>query len=144
MIRFLLAASALLSIAAPVPTAAAMAAPVIQAASTEVRLGHISIVKHGRGSPVVLIPGLGSPRESWDGVTDGLLAKHSVYLVQVNGFGGDAPGANLRPGILDGIIADLSAFLAKEKVGPVRLAGHSMGGLAALMFARAHPAQSRN
>lgn len=138
--KFLFAATALLAIAAPVPAAAAPA-PAKAQASPEVRLDHISIVKRGRGSPVVLIPGLGSPRESWADVTDGLLADHSVYLVQVNGFGGDAPGANLRPGVLDGIVADLSAYLAKQKVGPVRLVGHSMGGLAAMMFARAHPGQ---
>ncbi len=140
MTKYLLGATALFALAAPMSAvAAAPASSASQAA--EVRLGHISIVKRGSGSPVVLIPGLGSPRESWDGVTDALFAKHSVYLVQVNGFGGDAPGANLRPGILGGIVADLSAFLTKEKVGPVKLAGHSMGGLAALMFARAHPAQ---
>ena len=141
MNKYLFAATALLAIAAPMPAAAAAPAPATAQASAEVRLDHISIVKRGRGSPVVLIPGLASPRESWEQVTGALVAKHSVYLVQVNGFGGDAPGANLRPGVLDGIVADLSAYLAKEKIGPVKLAGHSMGGLAALMFARAHPAQ---
>ena len=139
MTNIMLAATALL-LAAPVPATAAPA-PATPSASAEVRLDHISIVKRGRGSPVVLIPGLGSPRESWDGVTAALLASNSVYLIQVNGFGGDAPGANLRPGVLDGIIADLSAYLARENVGPVRLVGHSMGGLAAMMFARAHPRQ---
>ena len=122
MIKYLLGAAALFAMAAPMPLAAA--APAISATqSAEVRLGHISIVKRGRGSPVVLIPGLGSPREAWDGVTDGLLASNSVYLVQVNGFGGDAPGANLRPGILEGVIADLSMYLAREKVGRIKLAG---------------------
>jgi pimeloyl-ACP methyl ester carboxylesterase len=120
------------AIAAP---AAALATP------AQVTLDHISIVKLGAGPPVVLIPGLGSPRAAWDGVAPALARTHSVYLVQVNGFGGDAPGANLKPGVLDGIVRDLSAYLAREKTGPVRLAGHSMGGLAGMMFARAHPDQ---
>ena len=140
MKTILFAATAMLAVAAPLPAAAAPA-PASAQASPEVRLDHISIVKRGRGSPVVLIPGLASPRESWDQVTDALIAKHSVYLVQVNGFGGDAPGANLKPGVLDGIVRDLSAYLAREETGPVRLAGHSMGGLAGMMFARAHPDQ---
>lgn len=114
---------------APAPTAA------------EQRLPHISVIKQGTGPAVVLIPGLGSPRASWDSVTAGLARDHTLYLVQVNGFGGDAPGANLNPGVLDGIVADLSAYLASQKAGPVRLVGHSMGGLASLMFARAHPKQ---
>jgi pimeloyl-ACP methyl ester carboxylesterase len=128
-----------------VPTMAMAMATAASAAGTtapaQVTLDHISIVKLGSGPPVVLIPGLGSPRAAWDGVAPALARNHSVYLVQVNGFGGDAPGANLKPGILDGIVSDLSTYLAREKSGPVRLAGHSMGGLAAMMFARAHPKQ---
>jgi pimeloyl-ACP methyl ester carboxylesterase len=64
-----------------------------------------------------------------------------VYLVQVNGFGGDAPGRKLGPSTLDGIVADLSAYLDQEKARPVRMVGHSLGGLVGLMFARAHPDQ---
>jgi pimeloyl-ACP methyl ester carboxylesterase len=112
-----------------------------QASAAEQRLPHISIVKQGSGPGVVFIPGLSSPRASWDSVTAGLAKDHTVYLVQVNGFAGDAPGANRNPGILDGIVADLSAYLTSQKAGPVHLVGHSMGGLASLMFARAHPDQ---
>lgn len=116
--------------------------PPVQArppAIAEQRLNHISVVKLGHGAPVVLIPGLGSPRASWDGVAPMLAKTHTVYLVQVNGFGGDDPGGNLKPGVLDGIVADLDSYLQREKTGKVRLVGHSMGGLASLMFARAHP-----
>ena len=119
----------------------AHAAPAKAATSAKQRLAHISVVKQGKGTPVVFIPGLGSPRASWDKVSAGLARDHTVYMVQVNGFGGDAPGSNLQPGVLDGIVADLSAYLTADKAGPVRLVGHSMGGLASLMFARAHPAQ---
>jgi pimeloyl-ACP methyl ester carboxylesterase len=139
----LLAALATLTLAAPASAAPAPVAPApapATAASQEVRLDHISIIRRGdHGSPVVLIPGLGSPRESWDNLVPALARDHRVYLVQVNGFGGDSPGANLRPGVLDGIVGDLAGFLAANKIGPVRLVGHSMGGLASLMFARAHP-----
>jgi pimeloyl-ACP methyl ester carboxylesterase len=109
--------------------------------SPEQRLPHISVIKQGSGPGVVFIPGLSSPRASWDEVTAGLARDHTVYLVQVNGFAGDSPGANLDPGILDGIVADLSGYLKSHRAGPVRLVGHSMGGLASLMFARAHPEQ---
>ena len=108
----------------------------------EQRLAHVSIVKQGSGPAVVLIPGLASPRASWDTVAPELAKTHTLYLVQVNGFGGDAPGANLSPGVLEGIVADLSNYLTAHKVGPVPLVGHSMGGLASLMFAREHPSQA--
>lgn len=139
MTRYLIAA-AIAAIASPLPAATVEPAP-IATVSGEIRLPHISVVKKGRGPALVLIPGLGSPRASWDPVIAGLDQHHTLYLVQVNGFGGDAPGANLKPGILAGIVADLSAYLKAERAGPVRLAGHSMGGLAAMMFARAHPQQ---
>ena len=111
------------------------------AAAAETRLDHISVVKIGHGDPVVLIPGLSSPRAVWGGVAPDLARTHTVYLVQVNGFAGDRPGANLAPGLLDGVVADLDAYLAREKVGAVPMIGHSMGGLVALMMARAHPAR---
>src|SRR5206468_2712813 len=61
--------------------------------------------------------------------------------VQVNGIGGDTHGTNHAPGLLDGVVADLTAALAAERAGPVRFVGHSMGGLLALKFAKAHPNQ---
>ena len=68
------------------------------------------------------------------------LAKtHRVILVQVNGFGGDDAGANLKPGVLDGVVADLDAYIAKNKLTGAAVIGHSMGGLVGLMLAKAHP-----
>jgi pimeloyl-ACP methyl ester carboxylesterase len=115
------------------------AAAVPAAAAAPVLLDHISIEAVGKGPPVFLIPGLASPRAVWDGVVPALARTHRVYLVQVNGFGGDAPGGNLKPGILSGIVADLDAYIARNRIGPAIVVGHSMGGLAGLMLARAHP-----
>jgi pimeloyl-ACP methyl ester carboxylesterase len=123
-------------------SADAHAAPAIQAASAEKRLAHISVVEMGSGSPVVLIPGLSSPRAVWAEIVPRLAAKHRVYLVQVNGFGGDDPGANLEAGLLDGVVADLHSYLQQHKAAPARVIGHSMGGLVALMLAKAHPADA--
>ena len=64
---------------------------------TEQRLPHISIVSEGSGSPVVLIPGLSTPRAVWDGVAAELAKSHRVILVQVNGFAGDDPGRRSLP-----------------------------------------------
>ena len=68
------------------------------------------------------------------------LAKtHRVLVVQVNGFGGDDPRANLKPGILDGIVSDVDGYLTANKLGKATVIGHSMGGLVAMMLAKAHP-----
>ncbi|TMJ20449.1 MAG: alpha/beta hydrolase [Alphaproteobacteria bacterium] len=109
------------------------------AAATEVRLPHISIREIGRGDPVVLIPGLATPRAVWDGVVPDLARNHRVILVQVNGFGGDPAGANAEPGILAGAVADLAGWLAANRIGHPAVVGHSMGGLMGMMLARDHP-----
>lgn len=113
------------------------AAPATPAA--EQRLPHISIVSEGRGSPVILIPGLSSPRAVWDAAAPQIARNHRLILVQVNGFGGDDAGANLSPGILDGIVADLHSYLSAQKLASAKVVGHSMGGLVALELAKAHP-----
>lgn len=116
----------------------ATAAPAATAAET--RMEHISIVETGKGSPVILIPGLSSPRAVWDGFAPELAKSHRVILVQVNGFAGDDAGGNLKPGILDGVVTDLDAYIAKNKLQGAAVVGHSMGGLLGLMLAKAHPA----
>jgi pimeloyl-ACP methyl ester carboxylesterase len=125
--------------------APAHAAPAQQAldmtGGTLLRMDHISVAFSGRGSPVILIPGLSSPRAVYDAAALELGKKHTVYLVEVNGFGGGDPGANLKPGILDGVVADLSALITAEKLGQPAIVGHSLGGLVGLMFAKAHPDQ---
>ncbi|MBO9624379.1 MAG: alpha/beta hydrolase [Sphingomonas sp.] len=102
-------------------------------------MDHISVERVGSGPAVILIPGLSSPRAVWETVVPELARAHSVYLVQVNGFGGDDPGANLAPGVLPGVVEDLHRLVASEKLKGAVVVGHSMGGLAGLMLAKAHP-----
>lgn len=111
-------------------------AATVQAITT---LPHISITTMGKGSAVVLIPGLSSPRETWASIAPQIARDHRVILVEVNGFGGSAPWDNLKPGLLDGVVADLTAYLTAQKLTKVDMIGHSMGGLLALMMAKAHP-----
>lgn len=143
MIRLPLALRLPLRLAAATlaPLALALPAPApCQTAPAEERLAHISVVTLGEaGSPVILIPGLASPRAVWDGVAPELAKSHRVYLVQVNGFGGDAAGDNDKPGLLDAITADLAGYIAAHKIERPAIVGHSMGGMLAMMLATRHP-----
>lgn len=115
-------------------------APAVAAAGiAEVRMDHISVVETGKGSPVILIPGLSGPRAVWDGAVPELARSHRVILIQVNGFAGDNPGANLKPGLLDGVVANIHTYVARNKLQGAAVVGHSMGGLVALMLAKAEP-----
>lgn len=138
--RFFFAAAAVASFplilgASPASPAAAAAAP----APDFIQMGHISIKAVGKGDPVILIPGLATPRAVWDGVLADLVKHHRVYLVQVNGFAGDAPRDNLTPGVIDGLVAEVHAYIVEQRLQGAPMVGHSMGGLAGLMLARAHP-----
>lgn len=117
--------------AAPAATAAA--------ASAEARLPHISVVSIGRGDPVVLIPGLASPRAVWDGIAPDLARNHRVILVQVNGFAGDDAGANLQGDVLPGVVADLVHYLDENRIRRPAVIGHSMGGLIGMLLVKSHP-----
>jgi pimeloyl-ACP methyl ester carboxylesterase len=138
-ILFALAATASIPLILNPTPAPAATAHHAAAAATAIQLPHISVEVMGKGSPVILIPGLSSPRAVWDGVAPELAKTHRVYLVQVNGFGGDDPRDNIKPGVLAGIVEDIHALIAQEKLKHAAVVGHSMGGLAGLMLAKAHP-----
>lgn len=133
-IAFALLATACIPAILHVPAVHAATAP-----AELIQMDHISVQVIGKGSPVILIPGLSSPRAVWDEVAPELARGHSVYLVQVNGFGGDDPRGNLKPGVLAGIVADLDALIVREKLGKPAVIGHSMGGLVGMMLAARYP-----
>ena len=57
----------------------------------------ISVVARGSGSDVILIPGLTGHREEWWGdAVETLDDRYRLHLVQVNGFAGTSPGANVE------------------------------------------------
>lgn len=122
-----------------VPAAHARPAHAMNAAARMIQMDHISVEVVGKGSPVILIPGLACPRAVWDAFVPDLAKTHTIYVVQVNGFGGDDPRANLKPGVLTGIVGDLHALVGREKLKGAAVVGHSMGGLAGLMWAKANP-----
>ena len=136
--RSLFLAAAALVVAAPLPALAIDATATLGPSVHQ--LDHISVEVLGtRGSPVIFIPGLSSPREAWRATATDLTQTHRVYLVQVNGFGGDDPRANLRPGILAGIADDLRHFIRDHRLEAPAIVGHSMGGLVGLMMAARQP-----
>lgn len=137
MIRLLLSAAAF-ALAAGAAPVAAQTAPAT-ATAPAVQMEHISIVAIGKGPDVYLIPGLSSPRAVYDGVAADLAKTHRVHLVQINGFDGGDPRANLKPGIIDGVIADLIRYGTDRRIGRPAVVGHSLGGLIGIAIAARHP-----
>ena len=109
--------------------------------STTLRLSKsgrtVALRDHGAGDPVVLIHGVGMQSASWGPQIDVLAKDHRVIAVDMPGHGRSDP---LPEG---STLADYVAWCAEVVqalgLGPIALAGHSMGALIALGFAIEHP-----
>jgi pimeloyl-ACP methyl ester carboxylesterase len=126
MIRLLLAA-----VLALLPAAAFAEAPLAPDA-------RFSVVVEGAGPDVILIPGLASPRDVWDGVRPSLRARYRLHLVQLRGFGEPA-GPNAEGPVLAPFVEALAAYIRDHHLRRPAIVGHSLGGLSALMLGARHP-----
>ncbi len=95
----------------------------------------------GRGAPLVLIHGFPLDHSIWDEVVPSLENDFDLILPDLRGFGqSDAVDADYTMADLAGDIASLLDHLG---LGSAFLAGHSMGGYVALVFADAYPSRVR-
>ncbi len=92
----------------------------------------------GSGPAVVLVHGITSSRQDWGPVARALVARgHTVIGVDQRGHGGSDPGSDgYSPERLG---QDLAQVVVALDLRDVVLVGHSMGGIAAMMFAVEHP-----
>ncbi|MCB4457049.1 alpha/beta fold hydrolase [Leisingera sp. McT4-56] len=99
--------------------------------------GAVTCQRAGRGDPVVLIHGVGMQSAAWGPQIEALSLAHQVIALDMPGHGGSAllpEGAELPD-----YVAWLHAVLQALDLGPVSLAGHSMGALIAGGYAVCHP-----
>ncbi|SLN71106.1 Dihydrolipoyllysine-residue acetyltransferase component of acetoin cleaving system [Falsiruegeria litorea R37] len=101
--------------------------------------GQIAYREAGQGEPVVLIHGVGMQSAAWGPQVDALSATHHVIAVDMPGHGGSDPLPEASE--LPDFVAWTSAVLIALNLGPVNLAGHSMGALIAGGMAIEHPDQ---
>jgi pimeloyl-ACP methyl ester carboxylesterase len=95
----------------------------------------------GTGSPtVVLASGYGSHTPSWAWIAPQVARDTRVCSYDRAGEGRSEPASGPQDGVA--IAADLHALLAKANVtGPYVLAGHSVGGTYALIYAARYPTE---
>lgn len=90
-----------------------------------------------RGSPVILIHGLGASADIWMKNMDSLAQRHRVYIPDVVGFGlSEKPEEVSSPFCFTQFINDFMVSLEIERAS---LVGHSLGGGIALRYAIGHP-----
>jgi len=99
----------------------------------------ISVTRAGNpdGRTVVLIPGLASSKDVWNGTVKAL-SDYDLRVGQVAGFAGAAPVDAISA---DKITADLSDYLKETPGKNTVLIGHSLGGFVALKTGLDHADQ---
>jgi pimeloyl-ACP methyl ester carboxylesterase len=91
----------------------------------------------GRGSPLVLIQGLGVGRWGWEPVADRLARRVQVITIDNRGIGAsDAPPG---PYSIGEMVDDVIAVLDDAGVRRASVVGTSLGGMVAQELALAHP-----
>lgn len=98
----------------------------------------LTIAVAGRRDPngrdVLLIPGLASGPDIWDGLTSHL-SGHSLHLVHIAGFAGKPAGSNASGALLRPIADELARYIVERRLFAPAIIGHSMGGTLAMMIA---------
>ena len=96
-------------------------------------------VAPGKGTSVLLIPGLASSRDVYAAEAKLLAANYRLHLIQIAGFAGESAGPNATGPIFGPVVEQLHQYIAANHLQPIPVIAHSMGGLLALMLAQAHP-----
>lgn len=96
----------------------------------------------GRGSPLVLVHGLGGNALNWAPLIPSLIRRgHQIYAIDLLGYGGsDRPDVDYSIALQAEV---LNQFFESQHLARADLGGWSMGGWVALKFTLAHPERVR-
>lgn len=99
----------------------------------------ISVEVRGSGPSVILIPGLSSHREIWNGAASALETRYRVHLVQLNGFAGFPAAGNAEGPVMAPVAEEIARYIREGNLDHPAIIGHSMGGTIGMMVAARHP-----
>lgn len=90
----------------------------------------------GTGPAIILIPGLASSGEVWQGTAKHLCGPRQCHVLTLAGFAGQPA---IDGELLPQVERQLAEYIAANKLGKPVIIGHSLGGFVAMRFAAAHP-----
>jgi pimeloyl-ACP methyl ester carboxylesterase len=96
----------------------------------------LKLRRFGSGTPLVIVHGLFGSGRNWQTMATRLAEQFQVLLPDLRNHG-DSPWSEEMN--YEAMAADLETLIEHEQLGPVCLAGHSMGGKAAMALALRRP-----
>lgn len=120
----------------------------IAALAATLMLGHAAAAEYpafkvdvtGTGAPIILIPGLASSGDVWDGTVKHYCGsgKYQCHVLTLAGFA-DQPA--IQEPLLPAVGQQLSAYISANKFNKPVIIGHSLGGFLGMKLAADHPEQ---
>jgi len=107
-----------------------------------VRAGEVSakpsfaVTVTGKGTPIILIPGLSCSGAVWDDTVEHLKDRYQCHVLTLAGFAGQP---RIPAPFLETVRNDLAAYIRNQKLDHPVIIGHSLGGLLALWLAAHDP-----
>jgi len=100
---------------------------------------HVRVDGAEGGRDIILIPGLSSSPEIWQGTVDHLGAGWRVHRIHIQGFAGAEPKANATGPVAAPVAEEIARYITENKLDHPVVVGHSMGGTIGMMLAARHP-----
>jgi triacylglycerol lipase len=97
----------------------------------------IAVLKAGKGPALVIVHGIGGHKEDWVPVMKALSATHTVYALDMLGFGGSSK--DLSEITIPMQAEAVRALLSQEKIASASFIGNSVGGWVTAAFAATYP-----
>ena len=99
----------------------------------------IHVAVEGQGPDVILIPGLSSSPEVWQGTVDHLNGAYRVHRIHVQGFAGAPAEGNATGPVAAPVAEEIARYIREQGLTKPAVVGHSMGGTMGMMLAARHP-----
>lgn len=101
----------------------------------------IVCLEGGKGDPVILLHGFGADKDNWTRFAGGLTRDFRVVIPDLPGFGESAKLPSARYDI-ESQVNRLNRFVEVMKIDRFHLAGSSMGGMIAAVYAAKYPGKT--
>lgn len=107
---------------------------------TSAHHGLFAVKVTGQGPAVILIPGLSSSGDVWEGTVEHLKAHYQCHVLTLAGFAGEPAWSDIKKGgFLPAVEDEIAAYIRQNNLKDPIIIGHSLGGTVAVQFAERYP-----